>query len=158
MIDLRSARWAACLAFSTLCAGCPGPELPEVEPVFPADYASTYTEVRDCRRSPDHDLAYIRVLASPEALAAYTARDAAFPEGAVVLKEEFADPACADPTGWTAMRRQSAGYFAAGGDWQWQRVDPDRRVAEDGALPRCAGCHSACGVAPEGHDWTCAAP
>jgi len=129
--------------------GCPAPE---TAPVFPADYASSYVEVRDCRRSPEHELAYIRVLASPDAAAIYTSRSGAFPEGSVVLKEEHADPACSDRIGWTAMRRE-------GDAWRWQEVAPDRVVIEDGAIARCAGCHARCtGGAAGGYEETCAEP
>ena len=101
------------LLLALFAVGCPAP--PSVEPVFPADYASSYTEVRDCRRSPEHDLAYIRVLASEDAREVYQTRTGDFPEGAVVLKEEHADADCTDLTGWAVMRRE-------GGDWRWQEV------------------------------------
>lgn len=139
--------WIA-LALAALAVGCPSPE---IEPVFPADYASTYTEVRTCRRSPDHDLAYIRVLSSPSAVDVYTTRTGDFPEGAVVLKEEYADPDCTDLVGLAAMER-------IGDDWRWQDVAPDRTVMDDGAIARCASCHAACGVPPEGYQGTCAVP
>lgn len=139
------------LAFSTLfvLTGCPAPD---ASPVFPADYAASYVEVRDCRRSPEHELAYIRVLASPEAATVYTSRSGDFPEGAVVLKEEHVDAACSDRVGWTAMRRE-------GGGWRWQEVAPDRVVIEDGAIERCAACHARCtGGAAGGYQETCAEP
>jgi hypothetical protein len=125
--------------------GCPPSDTP---PAFPADYASQYVEVRDCRRSPEHDLAFIRVLASPDAAAIYEARSGTFPEGAVILKEEFADPGCTDLDGFAVMRREGSG-------WRWQSVTPERRVLEDGALPRCAGCHATCDM---GFEDTCALP
>ena len=113
-------------------------------------YAASYLEVRDCRRSPDHDLAYIRVLASPDAADAYTARTTSFPEGAIVLKEEHADPDCTDLVRVSAMLREE-------GDWRWQQVDADGTVLEI-ERERCAGCHAACGVPPGGHEGTCAEP
>lgn len=137
------------LVISAPLIGCPAP--PSTTPVFPADYASSFVETRDCRRSPDHDLAFIRVLASPGAAEVYSTRVGTFDEGAVVLKEEFSDPECADLLGWTAMRRESGG-------WRWQEVDRDRTVVEDGAVERCASCHAACGLAPLGFEGTCAEP
>ena len=137
------------LLLALFAAGCPSPE--PIEPVFPEDYASSYTEVRDCRRSPEHDLAYIRVFASPDARAVYETRAGDFPEGAVIVKEEHATADCDDLTGWAVMRREGA-------DWRWQDVAPDRVVIEDGALPRCAGCHAGCGVPPDGYQGTCAVP
>jgi hypothetical protein len=133
--------------FSAVVVGCPSP----TAPVFPADYASTYVEVRNCRRSPDHDLSYIRVLASPDAVDVYRTRTGNFPEGAVVLKEEHANASCNDLVQWSAMRREA-------GDWRWQEVAADRTVLQDGAIPRCASCHAACGVPPDGYQGTCAQP
>ena len=146
---LRSASILLLLALSALAlSGCPSPE---AEPVFPADYESSYVEVRDCRRSPEHELAYIRVLASPDAAPVYTSRVGDFPEGAVILKEEHASAACDDRIGWTAMRRE-------GGDWRWQEVAPDRVVIEDGAVERCASCHARCVDGTQGYQGTCAEP
>jgi hypothetical protein len=127
--------------------GCPSP----APPVFPESYASTYTEVRDCRRSPEHELSYIRVWASPEAAPIYTSRTGDFPEGAVIVKEEFANAACTDLLGWTAMRRE-------GGDWRWQDVALDRTTIEDGDIARCTTCHDACATPPAGYMGTCAVP
>jgi hypothetical protein len=125
------------------------------EPLFPADYA-TYQEVRDCRPSGDHDLQSVRVLADPAALAPYRDRLAPFPAGAIVLKEQydFGDPTCAgDIVQWTVMVKDDAGPIG----WRWQRVDAARHVvSEDDS--RCYGCHTDCGVAPDGYLGTCAVP
>jgi hypothetical protein len=138
---------------SVLALGCDGGG---EAPVFPQDYASTYQEVRDCRRSPDHDLNYIRVLASPEAVTPYQGRTLPFPVGAVVLKEEYADSTCDDLDRFTVMRKEEAGYAPDSGDWSWQRVSRDFKVETIEEL-RCIGCHTLC--APlDGYDFTCAVP
>ncbi len=143
-----------------LLAACPGDD-PPGEPMFPADYELTYTEVRDCRSGADHDLHNIRVLADPAALAPYMNRTDPFPDGAVLLKEEF-DFGDADCTGapiqWTVMVR---GVTAEDPPellgWHWQKVDRDRNVmSEDEA--RCFDCHSLCGVPPDGYEGTCTIP
>ena len=129
------------------------------EPVFPADYASTYTEVRDCRQSGDHDLNVVRVLADPVALAAYSDRMEPFPEGATVIKEEydFGDADCAGPIKqWTVMQKLAEGSDPSNLDWYWERVDADRAVVEE-QPPRCAACHQGC-APPEGYDGTCTVP
>ena len=126
------------------------------EPLLPADYGATFPEVRDCRTSGDHDLRRIRVRADPAAAAVYTARSGDFAAGALVVKEEFdfADTDCAGPiVQWTVMQRDAAGPLG----WRWQRIDPDRTVVtEDDS--RCVGCHTDCGVAPDGYLGTCAVP
>jgi len=122
-----------------------------VEPVFPTDYA--YTEVRDCRASADHELNKIRILADAAALGPYLERDAPFPEGAIILKEEFdfADGDCTGPVvQWTVMQRVAD-------DWYWQTVSANRTVLGEDE-PRCINCHASCGREPVGYLGTCAAP
>jgi hypothetical protein len=129
------------------------------EPLFPADYAA-YREVRDCRASGDHDLQQIRVLADPAAYDVYMSRTGAFPVGAVLLKEQFdfGDATCAEaPVQWTVMVKTAAGGDPLHLGWQWQRVDAERRVVTENDS-RCFGCHTECGVAPDGFDGTCAVP
>jgi hypothetical protein len=141
--------------------GCPGdPVTPEV--VFPEDYAATYLEVRNCRRSIDHDVNFVRVLADPAAYEPYMGRTAEFPVGAVVLKVEYVEEAdCladADIERWSVMRKEEPGF---GGDeyvdWYFQRVNVRREVISDNE-ERCTRCHSECGVLPDGYDGTCAIP
>lgn len=124
-------------------------------PLFPEDYAATYQEVRNCRKSGDHDLNYIRVLASPDALGPYQNRDAPFPVGAVVLKEEFADDLCQDMVGFTVMRKEQAGFAPDSSDWSWQRVSADFQVTPTDEN-RCITCHKTCEAT--GYDLTCAEP
>jgi hypothetical protein len=147
--------------FGVLLTACPddgddgGPE-----PDFPADYASSYTEVRNCRPSGDHDLNNIRILADPNALDPYQNRVEPFPVDAVVLKEEydFGDLTCSGPIKqWTVMRKLEAGSSPDTLDWAWQRVDLQRRVVDEDK-PLCIGCHQGCGVPPEGYEGTCAIP
>jgi hypothetical protein len=127
------------------------------EPVFPATFAGSYVEVRDCRSSSEHELHRIRVLADPAAQPAYAGRSEPFPTDAIVLKIEydFADTSCAGSAiEYTAMRK-TAGEARLG--WQWQRVTVDRDVESEND-PRCITCHTACGVPPDGYLGTCAVP
>src|SRR5688572_2948847 len=127
------------------------------EPGFPADYAASYVEVRDCRSSSEHELNRIRVLADAAALGPYRDRDADFPVGAVVLKEEhgFADIDCTEaPVRWTVMTRLATGSSPATLDWAWQDIDAARQVTSEDASS-CISCHTGCGVPPEGYLGTC---
>lgn len=154
---------ALALALALALAACPGDDGEGdagAEPDFPADYAASYTEVRNCRGSGDHDLNTIRILADPAALAPYQDRAEPFPVGAVVLKEEydFSDLACEGPIKqWTVMTRLAEGSSPDTLDWAWQRVDKQRQVVSEDE-PRCINCHTGCGVAPEGYEGTCAVP
>lgn len=140
-----------------MAAGC-GDDSPD--PDFPADYATHYTEVRDCRSSTEHDFANVRVLADPLALGPYQDRATPFPEGAVVLKEEYdlGDDTCTgEVQDWTVMRRLADGASPETLDWHWQKVAGNRHVTSDDE-PRCWGCHVDCGVPPDGYAGTCAVP
>lgn len=152
---------AIALLLAVSCSGTGDDDDDGPAPDFPADYAATYVEVRDCRSSGDHDLNYVRMLADPAALAPYQNRDAPFPVGSVVLKEEFdfTDTTCAGPIKqWTVMTRLADGTAPTALDWRWQRVDADRNVVGVDT-PRCYGCHTGCGVPSEGgYEGTCAHP
>lgn len=145
------------LGLVALLASCGGDD---ESPLFDSDYGTTYVEVRDCRPSGDHDLNNIRILADPAALGPYNNRDQNFPEGAIVLKEEFEfdDIDCTGTVKqWTVMQRLTDGESPDTLNWEWQKVDADRKIAESNPLS-CAGCHSGCGVPPDGFDGTCAVP
>jgi hypothetical protein len=147
------------LLTAALAAACSGvEEPPEPEVAFPADYASSFVEVRDCRKSADHELEQVRVLVDPVALEPYADRTEAFSDGALVLKEQYesSDSSCSGPiTQWTVMRKRRASSNLG---WDWQRVDANRRVVP-GNSASCAACHSACGgSSTSGYDFTCADP
>lgn len=143
-------------------SGCPADDVDDggPEPDFPADYAESYVEVRNCRGSGDHDLNNIRILASPDALEPYQGRVEPFPVDAVVIKEEydFGDITCEGPIKqWTVMTRLPDGSSPDTLDWAWQRVDLSRKVVDEDAA-RCINCHSGCGNLPDGYEGTCAMP
>lgn len=146
-------------ALSLALTGCD--DDPEVAadagvPVFPADYLSSFTEVRDCRQSIEHELEYVRLLVPADQAAEIsrcmtpgTTCDAALPVGTLLVKPQYLDPGCTDLLRVTAARRETA---AAAGDraaWRWQEVTAAGAVTVDGdgsegAAARCVGCHAAC--------------
>jgi hypothetical protein len=137
-------------------AAC-GTDDPAVVADLPADYRATFTEVRDCRSSGDHDLHKIRILADPAALEPYMTRAMPFPKDAVVVKEEydFSDADCAgELIEFTVMKKTNEADFLG---WNWQRLTPAREVATQNE-DRCIACHDFCGAPPDGHDGTCALP
>ncbi|MBA3395918.1 MAG: cytochrome P460 family protein [Deltaproteobacteria bacterium] len=128
-------------------------------PLFPADYAATYQEVRGCRFSVEHDSIRVRVLASPDAVTAYNGRTAPFPTGSIILKEEFdeSDTACAGPiVEVTVMQKLAVGSSPDTLDWTWQKATVERVIETD--IMRCTRCHTSCGKPPEGYDGTCTVP
>jgi hypothetical protein len=146
------------MRIATACAlimlGCGQEGSAPPAPLVPVGWRSSFAVVRDCRGSVDHDLAYVVVRASESAAAVYDHGPYPFALGAVVLKEQYADPGCTQLVGFTAMRKEEPGFAAALGDWRWQRLDADRAVIEDGAIARCASCHAASTC----RDFACADP
>lgn len=127
---------------------------------FPADYAATYEQVRNCRFSLEHGLIRIRVVASPDALAPYNGHTAPFPTGSIVLKEEYAerDRDCVGPViAFTVMQKLDVGSSPETLDWTWQEANGNRRLL-DANVPRCVQCHTGCGKPPDGYDGTCTVP
>ena len=110
-------------------------------PIFPADYRSSYTEVRDCRNSIEHGGVSIRVLTNEVATRPYLDGANPLPEGSVVIKEEFDGPDCEDDelVRWRVMRKEEPG-FEIDGDWSWQWVDRGGRVVFNDKAT-CIVCH-----------------
>lgn len=136
------------------CGGDDGPAS-----LLPTSYETSFTEVRDCRRSGDHDFEYIRILADASAASVYLAREGQIPEGAMLIKEQYdaSDQECAgEIVQWTLAKRLPIGSSPATLDYEWQRVLADGRVDADSE--GCVNCHSDCGVPPDGFDGTCALP
>ncbi len=103
-----------------------------LEPIFPANYRDTFTEVRDCRLAIEHNGAMIRVFTNDIATEPYRRNQNPLPVGSIVVKEEYEGLDCSNPAElrrWTAMRKEMPGFDAADGDWSWQRLDaPSRTV------------------------------
>jgi hypothetical protein len=156
----RCAPWGL---LAILACGCGGGN-PSADagppPAFPASYRSTYTMERPCRSSTDHDLNNVIVYADPTSVSTYTMRDAPFPTGSTLLKEEYdiSDTSCTGPiVQWTVMVKLPDGTSAATLDWHWQKVDAHRNTLTDDD-PRCYSCHKTCGVPPDGYLDTCSPP
>lgn len=154
-------RAAGLVITAAVFAGCPGPPPPPPpDPLIPEDYRDTYTEVRDCRQSGDHDLNMVRVLADPAALAPYQDRAEPFPVGATIVKEQydFGDSDCSGPiVRWTIMQRLEDGSAPADLDWAWEALDADFHVEQDADLIGCPECHMGCDP-PGGYMGTCTEP
>jgi hypothetical protein len=139
--------------------GDPAPDA-SPPPAFPADYQSSYVQVRPCRPSTDHDLNNVKVFADPGSANTYMMRDQPFPTGAVLLKEEYSlsDTSCTGPIfQWTVMVKLPDGSSTTTLDWHWQKVDENHQTLTDDD-PRCYSCHRTCGVAPQGYAGTCSPP
>lgn len=160
-MSLRISLAAAALILFAACVPGTGADAgvdagPVADPFFAEDVEGSYTEVRDCRSSIEHELRYIRVFADDVAHEPYTTRpDGGFPEDAIVVKVEYADDGCTDVIGYTAMKRLADGASPEALDWHWQEANGNQKVFSDGPLLRCVGCHERCDGA---YDATCTEP
>ena len=137
----------------------------DVPALFPATYRDTFVVERECRLSSDHDLQMIRIFVDPTAAPTYAARDAAFPIGTLIVKEQydFADDNCTGPIlQWTAAQhvKESDDVLTDHLGWVWQRIN--RRphgVLSRRHLARCYGCHKDCtDPTMNGYRYTCSQP
>ena len=168
----RSTRWGSArarLAVAVLCAGwlgaCSGedggsgPPPDPVEPYFPADFLSSYPEVRDCRLTTEHaehGAVRVQVFASPECATQYLMGVYPMPQGAVLVKTLWGDAACSQLVGYVTMRKGAPGTAPTFGDWEWQEVTPGRQVLSTGVQTACLTCHA--DVACINRDFTCTDP
>ncbi len=131
---------SACI-LSSLIMGC---EV-EVDPnaFFPQDYQTNMAQVGACRKSSTHSDPHYLFYVTKTSEAAFTA-GMPLPEGTVLLKAQYRDDACEDLNRWTVMKKREAGYDAANFDWEWQNVDTEGKIAEQGKLGYCAACHKVC--------------
>jgi len=137
--------------------GCT-PQVPTVEPIFPADYRSSFTVVRDCRNSVEH-AATIRVWVNSIGVDAYLADANPLPEGTIVVKEEFGSATCEDDNDlirWSVMQKETAGFDPQVRDWRFQEVASPSRTVTQNTKDSCVSCH----VQPEclARDLMCTEP
>lgn len=67
---------------------------------------------------------------------------AAFPRGAIVLKEKFTDSKAGLTELFTGMVKRESGYNPECGDWEFFVLEADTsKVIERGRLQRCMDCH-----------------
>ena len=143
-----------CLAALATLA-CAEVDSPNPVEVLPDDYRTAFVEVRGCRSSSDHDLNNILVRVHANLKTIYESGPYPFPQGALVVKEEFRDLQCTDLIAYSVMRKEAANAQPANGDWTFLKLDPRRRVIQQNE-PRCTSCHAQ--VACRGRDRVCADP
>jgi hypothetical protein len=137
---MRRPLWLA--GFSLFLGACFQDTTPQHSDYLPLDYQTKFQIVRGCRAVADHESTYLRVLADPLAADPYITAAYPLPAGSVVVGEEHGDPGCGSLSGYYVMAKQQPGYYSAGGDWRWQRLDNNQRIQQDGKLDSCALCHA----------------
>jgi hypothetical protein len=142
------------LFVAVLLSACAEVDSPLAKVVIPADYRTAFVPVRRCGPGNEHGLISVVVRVRAEQAALYDTGPFPYPQGSLVVKEEYRDSQCTDLMGYTAMRKEAAGYFPSAGDWQWFSLDPYGVVLKDGKQESCSHCHvQMCG--PKNRDLTC---
>jgi hypothetical protein len=147
--------WGLVVMGAITCSGDAAGPNNQAEPFFPLNFRQTYTLVRDCRFSIEHDGHNILVYTNPEAASAYLTGTYPFQQGTVIVKELYRDPNCSDLFGYAAMRKSAPGTAPQSGDWEWQNVGSDGKVQSGVQPSSCISCHLNC---TEGRDLTCTDP
>ncbi len=85
---------------------------------------------------------YVQIWVNPDAAATLAAAAGGeMPDGAVIVKEGYADGAGASVNAVTAMKK-IAGYAPDAGDWFWAAYDTEGNVMTAGQSSSCVDCHA----------------
>jgi hypothetical protein len=116
------------------------------EPIFPADYRTTFSEVRNCRDSIEHGGVAVRVYVNAIGAEAYLAEENPLPVGTIVVKEEFDGVDCSNDDElaiWSVMAKQEEGFDPEAADWRYQEAASPSRNVTINSKTTCIECHSA---------------
>lgn len=99
--------------------------------------------------SRTHNGDYVRSYMNDVAVDAIASFTGEFPDGTILVKEQFKDAEGKEPTGHTLMWKRS-GYDDAHGDWYWIAFNgKGETTVHDGMAPYCYNCHASA----EANDW-----
>lgn len=93
-------------------------------------------------KSGDHSGSFVRSYYNDVAGGAIADWSGSFPDGAIMVKEQFEDDAGTKPVGHTVMWKVE-GFDPAHGDWYWASFGPSGEVQRAGSIADCYGCHQA---------------
>lgn len=130
-----------CSSAAFLLSGCSSEEFSyDSASLFPENYQSTYTksDKYNCTKSPTHGNDYVIVWYSPEIQAAYADDTMTPPDGAVALKEQFADESCSEMTSIKVLARDES----SASKYKWQNVQQDGSVEFTQEENFCSSCHA----------------
>ena len=139
-----------CVLFAITAGGCAEWD---TDAYMPVTFASDYAKIGTCAVSPTHGGMHVETYVQKEREADWKAGTVPFVKGTVFAKVGYDDSACADaPSKHWAMRKTADEL----GKWEWQMLDGDGLVEEQGQLSACSGCHSA--TAYVANDWVATKP
>ncbi len=88
------------------------------------------------KRSGPHTMSLVMIYMNPPAAAAFSRQSAAYPVGAIVVKEKSGTDA-----GVGGMIKRPPGFDAANGDWEYFYFEDPAKIAE-GRIASCIQCHA----------------
>jgi hypothetical protein len=132
-------------------AACAQVDSPIPEQVLPNDYRTAFVTASDCFSSVEHNFKHVMVRVRMEQKPLYQQAASSFPQGSLVVKEEFDDDDCKSRAGYTVMRKGQTSSPPLVTDWQWYRLDGDGTVTTKNDKT-CLDCHAVCGPT---RDFTC---
>jgi hypothetical protein len=123
-------------------AHAPDAAAPPTAPAIPRDFRTTFTKASRSRfvsRGHLQDRFTVDVYMNATAASAFTGT-AAFPPGAMLVKEQF-DRATGAPAGALAMEKREPGYDVDASDWRWIAIGTRGELLREGKIDACAACH-----------------
>jgi len=109
----------------------------EVEPTVAILYAK-----KSSNNNP-HAGSWIHVYVTHEGRDAMLTGKGVYPEGTIILKQKFHDPAAKTPVVYTGMLKREKGYNPQAGDWEFFVLNGTAtRIRESGRLQSCIACHA----------------
>jgi hypothetical protein len=103
----------------------------------------------DLIKSGLHNGDFVRSYMNPVAVAAIANFTGTFPEGTILVKEQYSDAEGKVKTGHTVMLKID-GYDSEHGDWFWVAYNAKgETTVHNGMAPYCSDCHAAA----KANDW-----
>ena len=103
----------------------------------------------DLNLSGQHNNTFVRSFMNDIAVAAIADFDGTFPEGTILVKEQYEDAEGKVLSGHTVMLKID-GYDSAHGDWYWVAYNAKgEATVHNGMAPYCSDCHTAA----KANDW-----
>lgn len=97
----------------------------------------------DLYPSGQHNGDYVRSYMNDVAAASLSSFSGEFPDGSILVKEQYADPEGKTLNGHTVMYKRE-GYDPEHGDWYWIAFNPSGgTTTHNGMAEYCYGCHTA---------------
>ena len=120
---------------------------------MPATFTTDYAKIASCAKSPTHGAMYVETYVQKDQEQAWKDGTVPYKKGTVFAKIGYDDSACADASGKHWAMRKTADEI---GKWEWQMLDGDGVIEDEGQVSMCSGCHSA--KAYVANDWVATTP